>query len=245
MRIKTVRVNNRRKALQVETRKGTLLFPYAKLETPPSFDDPIVEVFVDSEIGDEGFTCRLKSGAENTVVGSASVSDWTAAGPGSAPVTTSHGFRIKGTGQNEKQRIQITDASDGDYKLYFPPNIPATQTTAIVWNVPWIAIGGDGPSHLFLGAAIDHLTIGMMVMVTLISTLVHIYSIGYMKGDKRFERFFAYLALVGLMPSIRRVFGYHAAEHMAVHTNEHALDLEPENLRRFPAAHPRCGTASD
>lgn len=63
------------------------------------------------------------------------------------------------------------------------------------------------------------------------------------EGVLRLGIFFTYLALVGLVPSIRRVFGYHAAEHMAVHTNEHALTLEPENLRRFPAAHPRCGTA--
>lgn len=65
---------------------------------------------------------------------------------------------------------------------------------AIVWNVPWIPVDGE-VGHLFLGAAIDSLTIAMMVMVTGISTLVHIYSIGYMKGDKRFERFFAYLSL--------------------------------------------------
>ena len=45
------------------------------------------------------------------------------------------------------------------------------------------------------------------------------------------------------MPSIRRVFGYHAAEHMAVHTQEAHLPLENANVRLFPAAHPRCGTA--
>ena len=41
----------------------------------------------------------------------------------------------------------------------------------------------------------DGLTVAMMTMVTGISTLVHLYSIGYMAGDKRFERFFAYLSL--------------------------------------------------
>jgi uncharacterized protein YqhQ len=45
------------------------------------------------------------------------------------------------------------------------------------------------------------------------------------------------------MPSIRRVFGYHAAEHMAVHAHEANLSLERGNVRKFPAAHPRCGTA--
>ena len=63
------------------------------------------------------------------------------------------------------------------------------------------------------------------------------------EGVLRLVIFFLYLGLVGLMPSIRRVFGYHAAEHMAVHTHEALLSLENKNLRLFPAAHPRCGTA--
>ncbi|MEE8518297.1 MAG: DUF1385 domain-containing protein [Dehalococcoidia bacterium] len=63
------------------------------------------------------------------------------------------------------------------------------------------------------------------------------------EGAIRLGIFFAYLGLVGLMPSIKRVFAYHAAEHMSVHTHEHQLPLEAENVRQFPAAHPRCGTA--
>jgi len=63
------------------------------------------------------------------------------------------------------------------------------------------------------------------------------------EGVIRLTIFVAYLLLVGSMPSIRRVFGYHAAEHMAVHANEHELPLNIANVRRFPAAHPRCGTA--
>ncbi len=61
--------------------------------------------------------------------------------------------------------------------------------------LPWIPLPGNDPGWLYLGAMIDGLTVAMMVMVTGISTLVHLYSIGYMAGDKRFERFFAYLSL--------------------------------------------------
>lgn len=63
------------------------------------------------------------------------------------------------------------------------------------------------------------------------------------EGVLRLLIFFLYLGLIGLMPSIRRVFGYHAAEHMAVHTHEAHLPLDNNNVRVFPAAHPRCGTA--
>jgi len=68
---------------------------------------------------------------------------------------------------------------------------PAT----IVWNIPWIPLAGTDAGWLYLGAMVDGLTLAMMVMVTGVSTLVHLYSVGYMNGDKRFERFFAYLSL--------------------------------------------------
>ena len=67
-----------------------------------------------------------------------------------------------------------------------------TDQSAIVWSMPWIPAG---ESWFYLGALVDSLTIAMMAMVTLVSTLVHLYSIGYMKGDPRFSRFFAYLSL--------------------------------------------------
>jgi len=53
----------------------------------------------------------------------------------------------------------------------------------------------------------------------------------------------AYVGAIGLLKDIRRIFAYHGAEHMAVHTHEAGLPLEVEYVRRFPTAHPRCGTA--
>jgi len=46
-----------------------------------------------------------------------------------------------------------------------------------------------------VGYAIDNLTAAMLAMVTLVAMLIQIYSIGYMHGDERFPRFFAYLSL--------------------------------------------------
>ncbi|MCE9592199.1 MAG: NADH-quinone oxidoreductase subunit L [Planctomycetes bacterium] len=65
----------------------------------------------------------------------------------------------------------------------------------LVCNIPWIPLHGMAAGYLYLGVMVDGLTIAMMCMVTLISTLVHLYSIGYMNGDKRYNRFFAYLSL--------------------------------------------------
>ncbi len=61
--------------------------------------------------------------------------------------------------------------------------------------IPWIPVPGTDAGWLYLGLLYDDLTAALMVMVTFIATMVHLYSIGYMAGDKRFERFFAYLSL--------------------------------------------------
>jgi NADH:ubiquinone oxidoreductase subunit 5 (subunit L)/multisubunit Na+/H+ antiporter MnhA subunit len=46
-----------------------------------------------------------------------------------------------------------------------------------------------------MGIYIDPLAVVMLMVVTIVSSLVHIYSLGYMQGDPRFARFFAYLSL--------------------------------------------------
>lgn len=53
----------------------------------------------------------------------------------------------------------------------------------------------------------------------------------------------AYVAAVGLMPDMARVFGYHGAEHQSIHCFEHGVALTPENAARFSRIHVRCGTA--
>ena len=67
MKIRTVKANNRRKAFEVSAAKKRLVFPFARLEVQPSTDDPITRVFVDQELGSEGFTYVLQSGREGTV----------------------------------------------------------------------------------------------------------------------------------------------------------------------------------
>ena len=67
MRVRQVKANNRRKAFEVSAHKNTYLYPYAKLQPKPERDNKVVEVFVDKEIGSEGFTYVLQSGEEGTV----------------------------------------------------------------------------------------------------------------------------------------------------------------------------------
>ena len=67
MSIIDVKPNNRRKAFAVETEDQTLSFPYGRAEPSPSRENRVRKVFVDAELGNEGFTYVLNSGAEGTV----------------------------------------------------------------------------------------------------------------------------------------------------------------------------------
>jgi uncharacterized protein YqhQ len=63
------------------------------------------------------------------------------------------------------------------------------------------------------------------------------------EGLIRVTIFIIYLALISLLPDLRRVFQYHAAEHKAINAYEAGEELEPERVQRFSLIHPRCGTA--
>ena len=62
-------------------------------------------------------------------------------------------------------------------------------------------------------------------------------------GVLRVAVFVFYIWLIGRMSEIKRMFGYHGAEHKSMHCYEHGLPLTPENARSFPRLHVRCGTA--
>jgi len=55
--------------------------------------------------------------------------------------------------------------------------------------------------------------------------------------------FIAYIGILGMAPSIKRVFQYHGAEHKSIYTYEKGLALTPENAAKQSRFHPRCGTS--
>lgn len=64
-----------------------------------------------------------------------------------------------------------------------------------------------------------------------------------LEGVLRLAILLGYLWAVGRMAEIRRVFGYHGAEHKTIHAYEAGLKLTPKTVDKFPLEHPRCGTA--
>ena len=63
-----------------------------------------------------------------------------------------------------------------------------------------------------------------------------------LEGLIRIVIFVGYLLLVSRSAEIRRTFQYHGAEHMTIHALEHEDPLDIDHIRKYPTAHPRCGT---
>jgi len=52
-----------------------------------------------------------------------------------------------------------------------------------------------------------------------------------------------YIWAIGQLPDIKRLFGYHGAEHKTINAYEAGAELSPASVDRFSLEHPRCGTA--
>ena len=67
MKIRSVRLNNKKKGFEVAVSGKKYVFPYVKARPSPTSDDPVTRVYVDQELGGEGFTYELQSGKTGTV----------------------------------------------------------------------------------------------------------------------------------------------------------------------------------
>lgn len=64
-----------------------------------------------------------------------------------------------------------------------------------------------------------------------------------LEGLMRLVLLVGYIWAIGFMPDVKRLFGYHGAEHKTINAYEAGVDLTPANVVKFPLEHPRCGTA--
>lgn len=62
-----------------------------------------------------------------------------------------------------------------------------------VFNVEWLHFTEH--LHIDLGILLDPISVMMLVVITTVSLMVHIYSLGYMKGERGFQRYYAFLSL--------------------------------------------------
>jgi len=63
------------------------------------------------------------------------------------------------------------------------------------------------------------------------------------EGVIRLVLLVGYIWGIGRLPDIKRLYGYHGAEHKTINAYEAGAELTPASVSRFPLEHPRCGTA--
>ena len=96
------------------------------------------------------------------------------------------------------------------------------------------------------GIAIGFALLLFKVSPALITNWLPIESTGafvVVEGLVRVTIFVAYLLLISLLPDLKRVFQYHAAEHKAINAYEAGEELVPERVAKHSLLHVRCGTA--
>lgn len=74
-----------------------------------------------------------------------------------------------------------------------PRQTDGTLAALMPYNVEWLPF--TDTLHIDMGILVDPLSVLMLVVVSTVSLMVHIYSFGYMKGERGFQRYYAFLSL--------------------------------------------------
>ena len=104
-----------------------------------------------------------------------------------------------------------------------------------------VAVGGMLLLSLVLGVGIFFLLPLLLAQAT-VGRVDQGFGLQLSEGAIRIVIFIGYLLIVGRAADVRRTFQYHGAEHMSIHTLEGGDPLTVEAARKYPTAHPRCGT---
>ena len=104
-----------------------------------------------------------------------------------------------------------------------------------------VAVGG----MLFLSLVVGIVFFFLVPLLLARATVGRIdqgFGLQLSEGLIRVAIFVGYLLLMSRAADVRRTFQYHGAEHMSIHTLEGGDPLTVEAARKYPTAHPRCGT---
>ena len=124
--------------------------------------------------------------------------------------------------------------------LMFSANVALEEEEEVEFSGP-IAWGTVAVSFAF---GIGLFFVGPLLLVGLVDRyIVSSFVSNIIEGVIRMAVFVAYIAAIGLVPDIRRVFAYHGAEHKTINAYESGVELTPAAVAHQSTAHYRCGTA--
>ena len=141
---------------------------------------------------------------------------------------------------------------------------------ALMWSAEFVDIEGDEDEEQSkfdkwledkLGDKIKDVVIGFSVVIAiifsvgmfmvlpwLVSLAIELVTDSHFlvtlgEGVIRIVIFLSYMLLISKMKEIQRTFEYHGAEHKTIACYEAGEELTPENVKKYPRLHPRCGTS--
>lgn len=91
-------------------------------------------------------------------------------------------------------------------------------------------------------------SIGLFIVIPVFAASFSVDKVGsfgrsFLEGLLRIAIFLGYVIIVGQMSDMKRLFGYHGAEHKTIATYEAGRELTPANAKQYSRIHPRCGTS--
>ncbi len=79
------------------------------------------------------------------------------------------------------------------WQYFTMPRVDGIHAPVIPFNFEWLRF--TQYLHIDLGILLDPISVMMLVVITTVSLMVHIYSLGYMHGERGFQRYYAFLSL--------------------------------------------------
>ena len=78
------------------------------------------------------------------------------------------------------------------FEYFTADRVNGVFETLVPYNITWLPLGS---LHFDMGIMLDPISVMMLIVISTVSLMVHIYSMGYMHGEKGFQRYYAFLSL--------------------------------------------------
>ena len=135
------------------------------------------------------------------------------------------------------------EEEEGKFEKWLKKHIGIGLTDVIMFIGVLLGLGLSLFLFMYLPVLAAQGIDALYMLISGSETGMHESLIALLEGVMKVAIFLSYLALVSLIPDIKRTFMYHGAEHKSIACFEAGEELTPENAKKHTRFHPRCGTS--